>query len=197
MSIPQKLPLKRLALATSLLLSLFAFAQTDSVNRFNNQGKKVGYWKVFLDTLLQETDSLNAYFYGYNLYDNGETVFAYMRRGYLWQKKCRVEYSVPIPKKGSPVLLDGTLKYFDSDSQLVDLEVYKLGKPLFWEAYIFCKYDSIHPCFVQTFYFDKLYNNTPGTYYYTEISYHEDGTRNVTEYWHRKGKHGWKSYKIK
>lgn len=188
--------MKLLTLVTSLSIGSISYAQIDSINQINADGKKNGYWMVYLDTFMQETDSADAYFYGYDLYDNGEIVYCYSRRGEAWRKRCTLEYSGVLPEKGKPVLINGTLKFFEN-GRLVSLEIYKDGNPLFWEAYTYGKNDTLRAGFIETFYFDKLYNNIPGTYYLTYTSNFNDGSSMIAEYWYRKGKKGWKAYKIK
>ena len=60
-------------------------AKKDTLNKYNSKKLKNGYWKVFLDDKVNPTDSLkNAYFYGFELWDNGEYVFKYFNKNWKY-----------------------------------------------------------------------------------------------------------------
>lgn len=183
--------MKHLLIVFILLAGISASGQTDTLNRVNAKGKKDGYWKVFLDSMAFPTDSVNSYFCGYDLYDNGVHVFCYSDRNTLW-KSYRFVYSGILPEKGSPVTIDGAFKWFDEKGRLINVEIFKEGKPLFWESTQYLWRDTTAITFKETIYFDKLYNNERGSFYFTE-AYSDSSTQ---EFWHRKGKKGWKAYRI-
>lgn len=174
-----------------LLLSISASAQSDTLNQRDSKGRLHGYWKAYLDSQAFPTDSANAYFYGMDLYENGIAVFSYSDRNALW-RIYRFEYGGVLPQKGSPIPIEGTFKWFDDRGRLLNIEIYKDGKPLFWESTQYVQKDTVNITFKETLYFDKLYNNEPGSFYFTE-AWSDSVPR---EYWHRKGKKGWRAYRI-
>lgn len=183
--------LMRLFFICFLLFSLNASAQHDGLNKLNSKGKKDGYWIQYLDSLVNPVDSADSYFVGYNLYDNGKKVFNFSDRSSIW-KKYRLVYEGRLPEKGKPILIQGKFSWYSYETRLENEEIYKDGNPLFMKSYVCGKGDTTH-CFNEVLYFDKLYNNIPGTFYYEEYS----DQRVVGKYWFRKGKKGWKCYRIK
>jgi hypothetical protein len=175
-----------------MLFYLTASAQTDPLNRLNDKVKKDGYWIQYLDSLLYPTDSANAYFVGYDLYDNGIKVFNFGDRPGLW-KKDKLVYEGQLPLKGQAKLLDGTFKLYSPEMRIESEEIYKNGKPFYIKSYVYNKKDPVNSSFNEVLYFDRLYNNIPGTFYYEEYLF----GKLRTKYWFRKGKRGWKSYRIK
>ncbi len=165
-------------------------AKKDTLNKYNSKKLKNGYWKVFLDDKVNPTDSLkNAYFYGFELWDNGEYVFKYFNKNWKYSK---VVFEGALPEKGKPEPINGKFKWYDSDSVLINEEEYKNGHPFFIKSYKKLKDGTTHP--FEVLYFDKKLNNIPGTYYYEE--YYAKGTA-FDKYWYRKGKKGWRVYLIK
>lgn len=175
-----------------LLISSQAMAwSTDSLNRYNAKGKKDGYWKVFLDSIARPTDSAQSYFYGYETYDNGEKLFSYSYA----IKSCdnyRLVIGTELPKKGNPVLLNLTFQRFDTQGRVALTQIYENGKPVFFESTQY-RESPAGVTFKETFYYDRLYNGMPGSYYFTEGF----SDLPLTEYWYRKGKRGWRLEKIK
>lgn len=57
-------------LLTVLIINVSASAQVDSFNQFDTNGKKVGWWIVYLDKDLKTVeDSSEATYYRYTLFD--------------------------------------------------------------------------------------------------------------------------------
>lgn len=177
----------------SLLLGQNSIAQNDTLNKFTPKGKKTGYWKVLLNNNVDPVDSLkDACFFGIELWDNGESVFThYKKKG----PNSKMKYDGVMPEKGNPKLIDGTFKWFNSKGFLETEETYKDGKPVYIKSYHVSKNktDSTNELF-EDLDFTILYNNIPGTYYYKE---HDFSTNTYKEYWFRKGRRGWRIYKIK
>lgn len=183
--------------STIILFFLFSltpvFGQNkDTLNKLNSKGKKNGYWVQYLDSLGYPTDSSHSYFYGYDLYDNGAKVFRFADRNKLW-RKYKLVFDGHFPEKGKPIPIEGTFKWYRGKAQLVNEETYKNGRPFFWKSFNYYKTDSINSSFNEVLYFDILYNNMPGTFLYEEYC---DG-KLCRKYWFRKGKRGWRSYRIK
>ena len=174
-----------------VLSSSYFFGQNDTLNKFNDSGKKNGYWKVILDNNADPIDSIKkAFFYCYELWDNGERVFECDKHtGYD-----KIVFDGVLPEKGKPELINGVFKWYDKNGLLTSEEIYKQGQPFFIKSYNWDKNNSTISTFNEVLYFDKKLNNIPGTYYYEELF---DNGRIVKKYWFRKGKRGWRVYKIK
>jgi hypothetical protein len=181
----------------TILLLVFSFtlvssttsAQNDTLNCFNANNKKHAYWVQYLDSKLNPTNKENAHYYGYELYDDGERVFKYFKKKWLRDQELR--YTGAKTTKGKPILLSGTFKWYNSAGVIINEEIYKAGRPYFIRSYHNSK-EGVNT-FSEVLYFDKTYNNIEGTYYYEEL---RDGDQLINAYWFRKGKRGWRVYKI-
>ncbi len=140
------------------------------------------------------TDSINSYFWGYEFYDNGKTPFDRFLNG-KDVTRYKIIYDGTLPKKGTPVPIDGIIKWFlvrEGKEEIYLEDTYKNGY-----AQIFKQYDSEGKAWV-TCDFTKLYMNTPGTLWmeYAEgvmsISFQKKGKGWVM----KKGKK-WKYVKVK
>ncbi|HTL81504.1 MAG TPA: hypothetical protein VL651_07360 [Bacteroidia bacterium] len=174
-----------------LLASTPLFSQTDSCNRLNAKGQKIGYWKRFLDENANPTDSANACFYGYEFYDEGKLtydIFNKDRNGVPY----KIVYSDSIPPKGKPVALNGTFRFyrlFEGNEQLAFEEYYTDGYATIFNEYLF------GPLSMTVDFTDK-YQNTPGTFHTTDfVTYNvtTDTRHKTTCYWYRKVKKKWKA----
>jgi hypothetical protein len=167
-----------------------SIAQSDTLNKLNSKGKKTGYWKVLLNDRADPVDSLSdAYFYGIEQWDNGEKVFRFFKH-FDFPK---VVYDGILPEKGKPRLIDGTFKWYDSKGLLRNEEIYKNGHPFFIKSYNWENENTMISLFNEVLYFDRKFENIPGTYYYEEYGYNG---RLIGSWWFRKGKRGWRVYKI-
>lgn len=174
-----------------LISSGFLRGQADTLNKLTSSGQKTGYWKVYLNENADPVDNIsNACFYGIELYDNGERVFKFNTHAWTGAK-----FDGTFPAKGKPEAINGTFKWYDNKGFLQVSETYKNGQPLYIKSYhvLNNKTDNIDHVFEDCDFTIK-YNNIPGTYYYRE---HALFTDTFTEYWFRKGKKGWRVYKIK
>ncbi|MGZ4156213.1 MAG: hypothetical protein ACXVED_03490, partial [Bacteroidia bacterium] len=108
----------------------------NTLNKLNSKGKKNGYWVQYLDSLAYPTDSSHSYFYGYDLYDNGETVFRFSDRDKVW-RKCKLVFDGHLPDKGKPIPIEGTFKWYWKKAQIADEGTYKNGRPYFWKSYAY------------------------------------------------------------
>ena len=162
------------------------YAQADTLNQLNAKGKKNGYWKVYLDDKLEPvTSESSAYFYGYEYFDNGKNVFPFL------YDKGKIVYNSIVPDKGKPALLGGTFRWYNENGILTEENVYKDGYPFLIKNYFFPK-KRPEEVSMQVLYFDKQYNNTPGTCYYEE--YYKGRLKDKR--WYRNGENGWKVYVI-
>jgi hypothetical protein len=172
------------------LFNIFVCGQVDTLNKFNVNGKKDGYWLQYLDSLTNPSDSVNAFFYGYELYDNGIKVFKFYEKSQIY-KNYTLVYDGNFPSKGNPILIDGTFKWYSNEVQIENIEIYKFGKPHYFKSYVY-SINQLNSIFNEVLYFDKLYNGVIGTYYYEEYL---NGNL-IRKYWYRKGRKKWKSFKI-
>jgi hypothetical protein len=175
-------------------VGLASFSQSDTTDQLSDDGRKNGFWTQYLDSCLGATNSANAYFYGYEFWDDGEPVFRFFGK-FFWKKDALV-YDGTFPTKGQAVLLDGVFTWYDAEDRVTNKEIYSAGQPRILKS------SSIGSKGLSTFYevldFRKQYTNVEGTYFYQEIFVnHELKTTKTTQFWFRKGKKGWRSYKIK
>jgi hypothetical protein len=169
-------------------------SQTDTLNKFTSNGKKQGYWKQYLDLNANPIDSVNSYYFSYDLYDNGvKLIGVYKQKS---KKDKLLVYSQAKSEMGKPTLLSDTLKWYDKKTQKIhQIEVYSLGHPIRIEYYsnYNSNKDSV-PVLTELVDYTKRYNNEMGSYYYkfTWLT-----TRRSDEYWFRKVEGKWKLRKIK
>ena len=164
------------------------YSQSDTLNKRNANDKKNGYWKVYLDDKSNPTDSVNAYFFGLELYDNGEGVFQYFKA--KWKKQQRLVFEGTTPRKGFPVAIKGKFTWYDKKNKLSAEETYDNGQPIYLKSF---GCDDSRP--YEDLDFTKKYNNIPGTYFYQEYS-RSCSENKIVKYWFRKGDGGWKAYPI-
>lgn len=175
-------------LFTFQLYSHRSNGQTVTLNKYNSREKKDGYWKVFLDDKLNPADSLNSYFFGFELWDNGKDVFKYHKHQWSFSK---ITSDKTLPEKGKPQAINGTFKWYSENGRLLNAEIYNEGHPFFIKSYVYENDNIKTPSFNEVLYFDKKYKDIPGTFYYEE--YGRNGLLNG-RYWFRKGERGWRVY---
>ncbi|MES2680816.1 MAG: hypothetical protein V4635_13070 [Bacteroidota bacterium] len=177
-----------------IILSFFygqrIISQTDTLNKFNTNGKKTGYWKILLDEKVNPTKNISdSYFYCFELWDNGKRITP--RARHKW-KKNKLTIDKTIPYKGIPTLISGTFKWYDHKGRLICEEVYRSGNPLYFKSYRSKKSDTTEYIY-EDIDFTKKYNGIPGTFY---VEMHSLIRPESEKYWFRKGPKGWKPYKI-
>lgn len=177
-------------IATSFFLALTLSSQTDSLNKFNSKGKKTGWWTVFLNDKIDPTNKKeDAYYLGYELWDNGEPVFKYYKHR-LNKNKMTTDAK---PEKGNPQLLSGTFKWYTKEGILMLDETYKDGSPVFFNIYDYTKsFSNSTSNVIAEVDYTKKYNGITGTHFYREF-FRKGKT---IQYWYRKDKKGWFEYKI-
>ncbi|MCW3104682.1 MAG: hypothetical protein JWO09_3122 [Bacteroidetes bacterium] len=182
----------RILIIIFTFINIYSFGQTDPLNQLDEKKEKDGYWVQYLDSLLYPIDSANAYFYGYDLYDHGLQVFKFSNRPKSW-KKDKMIFEGRLPEKGKPSPVEGTFKFYWPEMRLESEEIYKGGKPLYMKSFVYNRRDQVNAAFNEVLYFDKLYNNIPGTFYYEEY-WHGKLSK---KYWFRKGRKKWESIRIR
>jgi hypothetical protein len=163
-------------------------SQSDTLNQYNDKGKKQGYWLAYLNEKLKRTDSCNAIYYGYEYFENGQNLTNLSKRDI---KKYTIEPSMP-KRSGLPILLDGEF-VLKPNSSVKYLESYKNGMPYIFKAYV--DFKNIKKMNFEQEYLDftKKYKNQIGSFYWEERS---PNTNDTTKYWFRKFDGKWQSVKI-
>jgi hypothetical protein len=161
------------------------------LNKFDSKGKKIGYWKVYLDsTATLVKNQTNAYFYGFQYYLNGQNIGSYFKSK---PPEKRSLYHGSLSDKGNPQLVDGRFCFYDKFKRKVTEEIYAAGIVICLRSYTYKNgpKDTIPRLFEDIDYTQK-YNNQPFTCLLTE--HYSDG--NSKSWWFRDREKGWRSYKI-
>ncbi len=188
--------MKKLKLTILFYFSVFivtAQTKNDTLNKFNKNNKKDGYWVKYLDGYLNPTDSINSYFYGYELFDNGYRVFPL--ESHKWCKKYYFSDTTTPTKKGHPIILNGHFKwYWYKGGPIANEEIYINGHPKYFKTYSWL--DTIGTsAHNEVIYFDKLYNGIRGTLFYEEYGLH--GRLDNSGYMYKDKDGKWRSHYIK
>lgn len=173
-----------------VLLTTRTVSQNDTLNKLNEKNKRHGFWICFLDQNLGKTDSLHAFYYGYELFDNGRNLTA------LGKRNMKV-YSISAPsnmkKVQSPILLNGSFVLLNRNGSERSIEEYKNGYPYIFKAFKAYKAKKLNDFELQYFDFSKMYQDQKGSFYFEERS---PNSKDTTKYWFRKIDGVWKSVKI-
>lgn len=171
-----------------LLFPLVCFSQKDTLNQYLN-GKKNGFWKVYLYSSLNPTkDEGVAFFIAYENYDIGDRIFKYYKNHF--NDADSVTYNLEWPLKGKPQILSGVFKWYTADGRILGHQEYNNGSPCYMKSYSYYKKNPQKIGFTEILDWSKLYNGISGTFYYEEYWDDELGSHG----WFRKGKRGWKVY---
>lgn len=175
-----------------MLIGPAVFGQTDTLNSLNSKGKKTGVWKVFLNEKADPVTKVkDAYFYGFELWDEGELVFAFVKHNW---KKYKLAFDRQLPTKGNPIPLTGTFQWSDKNGRLWIEEAFENGNPLYIKTFSTSLFlPGNNTSLLEYIDFSRKYNNTQGTFYYEE---HVQNSDKVESYWFRKGPKGWRLYRI-
>ncbi|MNV05038.1 hypothetical protein D3C71_953610 [compost metagenome] len=183
--------MKTIFLLIYVISPLISFGQ--EFNKTDPEGKKTGYWKVFLDEKINLTDSLNAYFWAYEFYDDGKIIAQKFKKT-SYDKNSTLIFDGIFPAKGNPVALNGVFKWFYNNKgkeELLEEDTYKNGFTLHLKEYAFGEiwlhYD-----------FTRKYNNMEGScYIINNLTYlfTTETRRKTTCYWYFKTGKRWKSVK--
>jgi hypothetical protein len=181
--------MKHPLLIIALIFVVSAKAQNDTLNKTDAQGKKDRYWMVYLDEKLIPTNKEQATFYAYEHYQHGAELFVFSKQ--KWKSESPVEFSGPLPPKGSPGLLSGTFRRFDPKTKLLTSEeTYSNGMPVRIKEYAPVPWKSDSVYVTEELCFDITCNSVPGTYQLQE--HYQNGL--TEKFWFRDGNKGWKIY---
>ena len=152
-----------------LLSASTAFSQPDILNKFNDEGKKVGYWKKFYSSKLEEVkDTLKAKYYGYEYYINGclfRCLYGMVEAGKV-KIKYKAKDSLENNKKGM-ILLDGNIFTYDKFNNLAYKAEFLKGIIVRQNSYSYLGYKNDNSMYEEEKYdFTLTYNNNKNSYYY-------------------------------
>jgi|TARA_R110000737_G_scaffold157205_1_gene185726 hypothetical protein len=178
-------------LKTLFIFSLFplvCFSQNDTLNQSINK-KKNGFWKVYLDSSLNQVkDESAAFFVAYEQYDMNDKIFKYYKNPF--SKEDSVSYNLKWPKKGKPQILTGEFYWYTLDGRTLGHQEYINGNPWYMSSFSYYKKDPQKCGHKEILDWSKPHNGISGTFYYAE--YWDD---EIDRYgWFRKGKRGWRVY---
>ncbi len=172
--------------------AFFVSSQKDSLNKFDPYGEKTSYWVAYFDNNMIQTDSLRAYFIGLEIYDAGQKLWLFPK--IKRKRKLYLEYAGKMPRKGYPVLVDGTFKWYNKKHILMLEETFKKGLPFIHKVYERTNYSDTVTYLAEMADFTKQFDNLPGSHY--SILYSQDG-RKTSEAWYRKIRGKWKWQTVK
>lgn len=179
------------------LCCAFGFAQNDTLNQLDARGRKTGLWRIYLDSIALETDSANSFFIAYDHYDSGKPSADFFSS--KWKKRDSCLFGGNFPEKGKPQPANGSFTWFDKHQKITFEEFYENGQLMRRKEVRYKNYKGVPTwAFIRTDFVSKRYRKIPGTYYIQE--HNNQKIYNMTEfyeYWYRKGKFGWKRYKIR
>lgn len=173
------------------IFPLFGISQNDTINQYVD-AKKNGIWKVYLDSSLNLVDDTNsAFFIAFEAYDLGDRIFKYYQHPFIDADS--ISYNLEWPIKGKPQILTGVFEWYTIDGRIRGHEEYKNGWPWYMKTYQYYKKNPQKCGMNEILDWSKTYNGIFGTYYYED--YWDDELH--IQGWFRKGKRGWRVYKVK
>ena len=163
----------------TIILLLLAFSASA-------QQKFTGHKKQFLDESLCPTDSATASYFGYAYLNEGEALFEF--RCTRKQKNLKVTFDTPSETLAA---VNGAVKFTDEEGTIIEEHIYENGYPKYLKTYNYGADKSYY--WMDMYYFDSLYNDTPGTYFFeTKNSKGEL----VSQGYFRDGTVGWQVYEL-
>ncbi|HRE97297.1 MAG TPA: hypothetical protein PK637_11060 [Flavobacteriales bacterium] len=158
--------LELITLTFLLLVTNNGFAQPDTLNKLNSNGQKHGYWKRFLNEEMDPVKNIqDAYFYGYELWNNGKELFKFYKHKLGHNKFVYVGEQTT---KGNPIPVNGTFTWY-YNNLIISTEIFSKGLPVYFK---WCdwknKKKNPKSTLCQVQFFDRMYNEIRGTYYYKE-----------------------------
>jgi hypothetical protein len=95
-----------------------------------------------------------------------------------FRKVSTIKYDFEFPPKTKPILLNGTLKYFNNKNEEISEEIYENGLPIKLTSFKYKKNDNT-PYPFEILDFTKKYKNQLGSFYF-EMRFRNGKTR---KYW--------------
>jgi len=126
---------------TCIINSVYSQIKLDTLNKYNDNRKKHGYWLTYLDTNLNACRDLKkAAYYGFDYYENGQLINP------IQQFKNRIAKKVAFDKKpqiGNPTILDGKYVFYDKLGNVEYVEVFNNGTTVTKTAYTYKRKTNI------------------------------------------------------
>lgn len=167
-------------------VTILCSSQSDTLNKYNEKGKKHGFWEQKLDTFLIPTKSGKFSFIGYERYDNGQVLFEF--ENVDWKKSGRMEFELDSNYSKSTKVLSGTIKYKSKAGVVISTEKYVNGYPVLIESYYLDQNNN--QVEKEVIDFSKQYNKEIYSWRYESIR----NDKVIESGWFRKGKNGWRIY---
>ena len=174
-----------------LFINSTSIAQNDTLNRYNSNKKKDGFWICYLDGKLKKTDIQKAVYYGYDLFDNGRNL---TQLGIHGMKVHSVSKPKEIAeKKNNPILLEGKFVLINKRGDEKSIEEYRNGYPYIFRGLSTYKNKKLIDFEMEYLDFTKKYQGEQGSFYYEERS---TNLKDTTKYWIRRVDGKFKNIKI-
>ncbi len=175
--------MKLFSLLIFSLISIRSFTQIneDTLNRFDSNHNKTGYWICYLDSNFNLSKKENAKHYGIEHYQNGKRDCQYFSNDKfrIKSRKKYFPYNNKENQNDSPLLLNGEVFYYDKYDSLEVYEKYTNGHPVVIEEYAYTEINKTFQRIKWTSeYYDSLYNNIPHTF----LHYEYDSRNGLPEY---------------
>lgn len=164
-----------------ILLCCFGNVFGQGVNTVDGDGKKNGYYKVYLDDHLCPTDTKTSLI-AYDIYVHGKQSFE------LKCSKMKREFAL-ISNIAEDSLLSGTVEYRSSGGEVMESHVYSMG--IIQELIIYNRSDNSNYYWTEEYYFNKQFESQWGSCYY--LSKTNTG-KIISEGYFRGGDQGWQLY---
>ena len=151
-----------------LLFSEFSFSQEipDTLNKYDGQYKKQGWWLVYLnDTLISVENKEAASYQVYIYYEEGFSPHNFCGKDqYFKRTASKITREGRTPKKGIPDLIDSTFRFYDGKNKLLFSETFKKGYYVERKEYHYNKQGKCYEKILSDF--SKVYSkNYPNSYY--------------------------------
>lgn len=169
----------------ALTFTVNAQINNDTLNKYNENKQKQGYWKVYLTEKLIETkDSTKAYFFAFDYYEEGIQIGFFSIADNFRKNARKIIFENEKPVKGEISILNGNIKYFDKDSISLD-ETYVNGIPILRQSFV---WDKNRKCkFKQNINYNHQYKGEKGSFEYTYLYFGEA----IDKRWFRKKNNSW------
>lgn len=166
-------------------LNINAHINNDTLNKFDANKLKKGYWIVYLtDRLIPTKDTAKSYFYAFDYYEEGIQIGFFSIADNYRKNAHKVIFENEQPVKGQISLLNGNVKYFDKDSISLD-ETYVNGIPILRQSFV---WDKNKKCkFKQDINYNHQYKGETGSFEYTYSYFGET----IDKRWFRKKNNSW------
>ena len=123
-----------LTISITLLLTLNTIGQgivNDTINQYNENGKKHGYWVEYVDNELKITKKKKALFFRYRYFDNGVKIGGDYTNSPIMRSNLEVDGNKAI--HDSIVIMNGVYKMIDEKRRYIE-QIYDNGKLIIYNS---------------------------------------------------------------